>query len=135
MGKYKNPTICNEDLLRSTSIALQSVAISVKPYDDINAEDERDFVYFDPPYYPLSSTSNFTAYSRDFFGESEQIKLRDTFKTLAERGVKVMLSNSDCTFVRELYHDFNVYEISAARAINSQASKRGKITELLVTSY
>ncbi len=135
MGKYKNPTICNEDLLRAVSIVLQSVAVSLKPYSDIEANNEQDFVYFDPPYYPLSSTSNFTTYSRYVFKEAEQIKLRDTFAKLANRGVKVMLSNSDCAFVRELYTDFNIYEILASRAINSQAEKRGKITELLITSY
>ncbi len=135
MGKYKNPTICNEDLLRFTSVALQSVAISVKNYDDINAISDRDFVYFDPPYHPLSSTSNFTTYSRYIFKETEQIKLKDTFTKLANRGVKVMLSNSDCAFIRELYADFNIYEILALRAINSKADKRGKITEVLITSY
>ncbi len=135
MGKYKNPTICNADLLYSTSVALQSVTVSVKPYSDISAENEQDFVYFDPPYYPLSATSNFTTYSRYVFKETEQIKLRDTFAKLANRGVKVMLSNSDCTFIRELYTDFNIYEISASRAINSKAEKRGKITEVLITSY
>ncbi len=135
MGKYKNPTICNEDLLRSVSVALQSAAISLKPYDKINSKNEQDFVYFDPPYYPLSSTSNFTTYSRYVFKEAEQIKLRDTFVKLANWGVKVMLSNSDCTLVRELYADFNIYEILASRAINSKAEKRGKITELLITSY
>ncbi|WP_009633862.1 DNA adenine methylase [Synechocystis sp. PCC 7509] len=135
MGKYKNPTICNSDLLRSVSLALQSAEVSLKPYSDIKAKNEQDFVYFDPPYYPLSSTSNFTTYSRYIFKETEQIKLRDTFAKLASRGVKVMLSNSDCALVRELYADFNIYEISAARAINSKAEKRGKITELLITSY
>jgi len=135
MGKYKNPTICNDDLLRSTSVALQSATVSLNPYDEINPKNEQDFVYFDPPYYPLSSTSNFTTYSRYVFKEAEQIKLRDTFAKLANRGVKVMLSNSDCAFVRELYTDFNIYQISASRAINSQAEKRGKITEIIVTSY
>lgn len=135
MGKYKNPTICNEDLLRYTSVALQSVDVSVKPYNDINAMSDRDFVYFDPPYYPLNSTSNFTTYSRYVFKETEQIKLKDTFAELANRGAKVMLSNSDCTFIRELYTDFNIYEILASRAINSKAEKRGKIPELLITSY
>ena len=135
MGKYKNPTICNADLLHSVSVALQSATVSLKPYDEINPKNEQDFVYFDPPYYPLSSTSNFTTYSRHAFKEAEQIKLRDKFDQLASQGVKVMLSNSDCTFVRELYADFNIYEILASRAINSQAEKRGKITELLITSY
>ncbi len=135
MGKYKNPTICNTDLLRSASVALQSATVSLKSYESINAKNEQDFVYFDPPYYPLSSTSNFTTYSRYVFKEAEQIELRDKFAQLANRGVKVMLSNSDCAFVRELYSDFNIYEISASRAINSKAEKRGKITEVLITSY
>ncbi|KJH72866.1 DNA adenine methylase [Aliterella atlantica] len=137
LGKYKNPNICNVELLRCAAIALQDTDISVRHFVDVldRAEIERDFVYFDPPYYPLNSTSNFTSYSRDFFGESEQTKLRDTFKLLAERGVKVMSSNSDCAFVRELYAEFNIHEILAARAINSRVSKRGKITELLITSY
>ncbi len=135
MGKYKNPTICNADLLHSVSVALQCATVSLKPYDEINPKNEQDFVYFDPPYYPLSSTSNFTTYSRYVFKEAEQIKLRNTFVKLANWGVKVILSNSDCAFIRELYADFNIYEILASRAINSQAEKRGKITELLITSY
>jgi DNA adenine methylase len=94
-----------------------------------------DFVYFDPPYYPLNKTSNFTAYSRYSFSEKDQIRLRDVFAELANVGVKVMLSNSDCPFIRDLYSDFNIHTISAARSINSNAQKRGKITEVLVTSY
>ncbi len=137
MGKYKNPKICHSHLLRSASLALQTTEILVSHFDAVlnYAKTEQDFVYFDPPYYPLSSTSNFTAYSSNSFGESEQIKLRYTFNLLAERGVKVMLSNSDCAFVRELYCDFKVHEILASRAINSKIEKRGRITELLITSY
>jgi DNA adenine methylase len=137
IGRYKNPNICNADLLRSVSAALQSAKIEVKPFDAVldYAKSSKDFVYFDPPYYPLSKTSNFTAYSRYSFSEDDQIRLRDTVAELARRGVNVMLSNSDCSFIRELYKDFNIHEILAARAINSNAQKRGKITELLVTSY
>ena len=137
IGKYKNPPICNPEGLRSVSVALQTTLIKVRPFDAIldDAKTEQDFVYFDPPYYPLSNTSNFTAYSRFAFNEHDQIRLRDTFAELAKRGVKVMLSNSDCPLIRELYQEFNIHEISAARAINSNAKKRGKITELLVTSY
>lgn len=137
MGKYQNPIICPGDLLRSASLALQNTEISVSHFDSVlnYAKNKQDLVYFDPPYYPLNSTSNFTAYSNHSFDKSEQIKLKNTFKLLAERGVKVMLSNSDCAFVRELYSDFTIYEILAARAINSKAEKRGKITELLITSY
>ncbi|MGL4621099.1 DNA adenine methylase [Chroococcidiopsis sp.] len=134
IGKYKNPTICNAELLRLVSGSLQSVSIEVRPFDSILgfAKTAEDFVYFDPPYHPLSETSSFTNYSRYSFNENEQIRLRDTFAELARRGVKVMLSNSDCSLVRELYKDFHIHEILAARAINSKAEKRGKITEILV---
>lgn len=136
IGKYKNPTICNPDGLRLVSVALQSTTIEVSSFDAVlNYASSQDFVYFDPPYYPLSPTSNFTAYSSYSFNENDQIRLKDTFAQLAKRGVKVMLSNSDCAFIRELYKDFNIHEILAARAINSNAQKRGKISELLVTSY
>ncbi|AFY87089.1 DNA adenine methylase [Chroococcidiopsis thermalis] len=137
MGKYKNPTICNAELLRLVSVSLQSVVIEVRPFDAILdfAKTPEDFVYFDPPYHPLSDTSNFTGYSRYSFNEKDQIRLRDTFAELARRGVKVMLSNSDCSLVRELYKDFHIHEILATRAINSKAQKRGKITEILITAH
>jgi len=137
MGQYKNPTICNIELLRLVSDSLQSVEIEVRPFETILdfAKTAEDFVYFDPPYHPLSDTSNFTGYSRSSFNEKDQMRLRDTFTELAQRGVKVMLSNSDCPFIHELYQNFRIYKILAARAINSKAERRGKINELLVTSY
>lgn len=136
IGKYKNPTICNSDGLRKVSQALQKALIEVRPFGAVlDYAKAQDFVYFDPPYYPLSNTSNFTAYSSYSFTENDQIRLRDTFAKLARREVKVMLSNSDCPFIRELYKEYNIHEISAARAINSNAKKRGKITEVLITSY
>ncbi|MBD2122134.1 DNA adenine methylase [Trichocoleus sp. FACHB-262] len=136
IGRYKNPGICNAELLRSVSLALRSTVIVIKPFEAIlDCANREDFVYFDPPYYPVSSTSNFTAYSRYAFNQEHQIRLRDVFVKLASRGVKVMLSNSDCEFIRELYAGFNIHAIAAARSINSKASKRGKITEVLVTSY
>jgi len=136
IGKYKNPKICNPALLRSVSAALQNAQINVRPFEDIleHASSCDDFVYFDPPYHPLSPTSNFTAYSRYSFTQDDQIRLKYVFAELAERGVKVMLSNSDCPFIRELYRDFNINSIIAPRLINSDARKRGKITEVLITS-
>ena len=136
IGKYKNPKICNPALLRSVSAALQNAQIKVRPFEDIleHASSCDDFVYFDPPYHPLSPTSNFTAYSRYSFTQDDQIRLKYVFAELAERGVKVMLSNSDCPFIRELYSDFNINSIIAPRLINSDARKRGKITEVLITS-
>ncbi|WP_016953169.1 DNA adenine methylase [Anabaena sp. PCC 7108] len=137
LGRYKNPGICQEDVLRIASQALSQADIQQADFTEVlnYATSSDDFVFFDPPYYPVSETSYFTAYSRYAFAESQQVELRDVFVKLAERGVKVMLSNSDCKFIRELYSNFNIHTISAARSINSNAKKRGKITEVLVTSY
>ena len=137
MGRYKNPKIYNPDLLRAVSAALQIAEIEVTPFEAIAdlPKDSRDFVYFDPPYFPISATSNFTAYNRYAFVAEDQIRLQQTFAKLARRGIPVMLSNSDCPFIRGLYQDFPTHTIQAARNINSNAKRRGKITEVLVTSY
>ncbi|MEG4417503.1 DNA adenine methylase [Microcoleus sp. LAD1_D5] len=146
IGRYKNPNICQADLLRSVSSLLAPAQIEVRKFDEILdfATSSEDFVYFDPPYYPISATSNFTTYSRDNFKESEQLKLRDIFAELAERGVKVLLSNSNCDFIEKIYTDNQVFqrgripqliEISASRGINSNSGKRGKVKELLICSF
>jgi DNA adenine methylase len=136
MGRYKKPTICSPELLRCASQALQTAQISVRPFSEIlqHATTPQDFVYFDPPYHPLTATSDFTAYSKGAFTADDQEQLRDVFVALAERGVRVMLSNSDCDFVRGLYQGFPIHTIQAARAINSNPAKRGKISEVLVMS-
>ncbi len=136
MGRYRNPRICDPDLLWAAARGLNSVEIHQRPFSAVLDQAQAgDFVYFDPPYFPLSPTSSFTAYSRYRFGETEQIQLRDTFVALAQRGVQVMLSNSDCPLIRDLYQGWPYHVITAARAINSKAKGRGKITELLITSY
>lgn len=137
MGRYKNPRICDPELLQAVSAALNTADIKVRSFEEVlqDAQTERDFVYFDPPYHPLSATSSFTAYSRYAFGEAEQIRLQQTFQQLADRGVRVMLSNSDSPFIRNLYRGFKIQEIAAPRSINANPQKRGKITELLITSY
>ncbi|GAB4378461.1 MAG: DNA adenine methylase [Elainellaceae cyanobacterium] len=137
VGRYKNPTICNPERLRSVSHVLQSVTISCSSFEAIltSTLTGEDFVYFDPPYHPISSTSRFTSYSRYSFSAQDQIHLRDVFTKLACQGVQVTLSNSDTSFVRELYQEFPIHTITAARAINSRATKRGPISELLITSY
>jgi len=137
LGRYENPNICSEFLLKEASKALSTSKIKQTDFADVlnYATSSDDFIYFDPPYYPVSETSYFTAYSSYRFAEDQQVQLKDVFEKLAGRGVKVMLSNSDCEFIRNLYSSFNIHTISASRAINSNAKKRGKITELLVTSY
>lgn len=94
-----------------------------------------DFVYFDPPYHPVSTTANFTAYNKSGFGTKDQERLHDVAKSLAASGVSVMLSNSDCEFIRNLYKDLNIHFVQATRRINSDANGRGKVGELLITSY
>lgn len=137
MGRYKKPNVCDAATLKSASSALQCAELACAEFTDIlhHAKGDQDFVYFDPPYHPISATSSFTGYSRYGFRAEDQQRLQHTFAQLAERGVSVMLSNSDCDFIRDLYQDFYVYRIQASRAINSNAKRRGKISELVITSY
>lgn len=137
IGRYKNPNICDSATLRLASEGLQRSRISCDAFHRVldHAWRRDDFVYFDPPYHPISATSSFTRYNRYGFTAEDQTQLRDTFAELAQRGVQVMLSNSDCELIRQLYEGFYIHEIQAARAINVNAHRRGKIGELLITSY
>jgi DNA adenine methylase len=103
--------------------------------DVLSRAEAGDLVFFDPPYVPISETSSFTTYSKDGFGSEQQRRLSDVFRDLAERGCNVMLSNSDCPFLRELYADWRTVQVSASRNINSRASKRGAVSEVLVLSW
>ncbi len=138
-GKYSNPLICDESNLRRASQALQKVQIKHQDYKEVLKKAKKgDFVYFDPPYYPVSKTASFTAYTKDSFLDKEQIELRDTFKELHKRGCFVMLSNSDVPFINKIYSEIKgvkIHKVQAGRAINSKASGRGKITEVLVNNY
>jgi DNA adenine methylase len=137
MGRYKKPKVCDASTLKWASAALQRAEVVCEEFPAIldRAEGDQDFVYFDPPYHPISATSSFTGYNRYGFSAADQQRLQQTFAELAARGVKVMLSNSDCPFIQDLYQDFYIYRIQAARAINSNAKRRGKISELVITSY
>ena len=135
-GKHKTPTICDELNLLAVAESLQHVTITQSSYEVITSKAKPgDFIYFDPPYHPLNSTSSFTAYQAGGFGADDQRKLRDEFKRLSDLGCKVMLSNSDAPLINELYKEFKIHKIYAARAINSKGNGRGKILEVLVTNY
>lgn len=138
-GKYENPMICDDVNLRRVSKALEKVTIKHQDYKEVLKKAKKgDFIYFDPPYYPLSKTASFTAYTKDAFMDKEQIELRDTFVELHKRGCFVMLSNSDAPFINKIYGEVKgarISKVQAGRAINSKASGRGKITEVLVTNY
>lgn len=135
-GHYKNPVICDEENLHAASLALQNCLVQVNSYEDAIAEAKRDdFLYFDPPYHPLSKTSNFTSYTKSGFAEKDQEQLSKVFVELNTRGCKVMLSNSESPKIRELYAGFHFHTVQASRAINCKAEGRGKITELIITNY
>lgn len=137
-GKYKNPQIVNEIVLRAVHNYLNSNDITILNVDFEKAVENAkkgDFIYFDPPYDPVSDTSSFTGYSLYGFDKDDQIRLRDLFVELDKRGCKVLLSNSATDFIKDLYKDFHIEVISANRNINANASRRGKIDEVLVMNY
>ena len=133
MGKYKNPTICDEANLRNCHDALQTVELLHQSFVNVHVASEGDLVYFDPPYVPVSATSSFTSYTNEGFGLTEQKLLRDTALSLRNRRVSVMLSNSDHEAVRDLYAEFDIRGIQVGRAINSKTSARGKVGEVIIT--
>lgn len=135
-GDYKNPTIVDEENLLICSEALRNVTIKQAPFTSVlNSAKKGDFVYFDPPYVPLSTTSNFTSYSKDGFAADLQTELRDICQALHEKGVLFMLSNSSAPLVHELYREFAIEEVDARRQVNSVASKRGPVKEVIVRNY
>lgn len=133
-GKFASPpAICDAENLRACSVALRHAKVAHQDFRvAASAMRSGDFVYFDPPYAPMSATSDFTSYGKEPFGPEEQVALRDLALALARRGVQVLLSNSSAPFVRELYADFEQVEVQAKRAINCDATKRGNVTELLL---
>ena len=137
-GRYKNPKIVDGELLLSISKYLNDNDIHILNKDFEEAvEDVRvgDFVYFDPPYIPLSETSAFTSYTHEGFSYEDQVRLRDTFMKLDEKGAYVMLSNSSSPIVEELYKDFYIHKVEATRTNGAKSSSRGKISEIIVTNY
>ena len=141
MGRYKNPIICDSKNLRNASLILGSLESHLywADYGKILAYklEEGDFVYLDPPYSPLTSTANFTGYTGAGFAKKDQECLAKIFKDLDARGCKVLLSNSDTVYIRNLYVDFakNIRQVTVRRNINSTASKRLGHTELLISNY
>ncbi|MEH2068539.1 MAG: DNA adenine methylase [Nostoc sp.] len=139
LGRYENPNICPENLLKLASTVLSQVEIHQADFTEVlnHATSSDDFVFFDPPYHPISDSSYFTAYNQNCFTKKDQELLRDTCAELASRGVKVMVCNSDSEFIRKIYTDINfeTHTIKAARSINSNSKNRGMIDELLITSF
>ena len=135
-GHYKNPRILDENNLINCSNLLQRTEIKHADFSEILKKVKKgDFVYFDPPYVPLSETSSFTSYTKDGFDIDMQFKLRDVCDELDSMGIKFLLSNSDTKLVNELYENYNIKKVFASRQINANPDGRGKITEVLVRNY
>uniref|UniRef100_UPI003F4BE41E DNA adenine methylase n=1 Tax=Brachyspira catarrhinii TaxID=2528966 RepID=UPI003F4BE41E len=143
MGLYKNPTICDEENLRAVSEKLKNVNIICKDYQEsVDFIDKHTFVYFDPPYRPLTSTSSFTAYTENEFNDEAQMELASYVDSLHKKGAKILLSNSDPknvnindTFFDDVYASYFIRRVNATRMINSNGQSRGKIKELLVSNF
>ena len=142
IGRYKNPTICDTSNILAVSEVLQKVEILSGDYEKTLAYvEENTLFYFDPPYKPLSDTSNFNAYAKGAFNDDEQVRLRDFCTKLDGLNHHWILSNSDVkgvdktnNFFDDLYSDFFIKRVNAKRSINSNAKKRGLLKELLITN-
>lgn len=137
-GSYKSPKICDAENLRRVSNALSNVEIRCESFEAVvDKAGPDDFVYFDPPYEPLSKTAKFTSYQRTGFDQNAQKNLHDVCHQLSGKSSKFMLSNSSASLIEELYSDngFYMHRVQAIRAINSNPKRRGKLTELIVTNY
>lgn len=143
MGRYTKPRILHEERTRLASAALQVAEIHLADFTEAEkfAGGPDTFVYYDPPYRPINSTSYFTSYSTEVFSDDEQRRVQATYARLNERGVLQMLSNSDPTnhgddkFFDNLYNGFNIHRVEASRRINATPGKRGAVRELLITNY
>ena len=137
-GFYRNPNIVNEPVLRAVSAYFNNNKINFfsVDYSEVLQEIEKNtFVYLDPPYDPVSDTSNFTGYAKNGFNKEEQIRLRINCDELDKRGIKFMLSNSATPFIFEQYERYNITLVKAKRAINSIGSRRGNVDEVVVRNY
>lgn len=135
-GAYKNPAYLKPAALTAASRALQNIALQAADFE-ITLEQARsgDFIYCDPPYHPLTKTSNFCSYTADSFSARDQERLAAMFRALDQRGCRVMASNSDTPFIRELYAGYNLTEVMARRAINCKGAGRGPVAELVIRNY
>jgi DNA adenine methylase len=136
MGRYTNPNIADSETLLAASRALAQAELRCTPFESLlSLVRPGDFVYLDPPYEPLSRTANFTSYAQDGFSQEKQSDLRNVFRELDRRGAKLMLSNSDVPFIRDLYRGFEIEQVFAPRAVSCDAKSRGPVSEVVVRNY
>ena len=136
IGSSLNRSICDRETIRRASQALGNVKIVHGDFEKVLKGIEKDdFIYLDPPYFPISKYSDFNRYTKEKFHTEDQERLKETMDTLTRRGVKAMLSNSNCDFINNLYVDYKINKISSVRSLNCKKDKRGRVSELLITNY
>ncbi len=135
-GRYTNPTICNAVNLRNASAVLQNVTLLSDDYQFVASQAKAgDFIYFDPPYLPISKYSDFKRYTKKFFYTEDHIQLAKTFKALDRKGCLVMLSNAHHPMILELFKDYRIEVVMAKRLINRVAALRGGVPECIIMNY
>ncbi|MDO4751508.1 MAG: DNA adenine methylase [Akkermansia sp.] len=142
-GKYENPSIYDENVIYADSVLLKKVEILTGDFENtLGKMRDNTLVYFDPPYRPLSNTSSFNKYSKEDFNDAAQVRLKEFCDKIHGIGAHFMLSNSDCRikieeddFFDVLYSEYNIERVWASRCLNSNANKRGKLTEILVRNF
>jgi len=136
IGSSLNRLICDEHTIKNASKILKKITIKEADFEESASTAKKDdFIYLDPPYYPISSYSDFTRYTKEKFYKEDQVRLKKDIDRLNRLGCKIMLSNSDCQFIRELYAGYNFHEVKSGRTLNCKKDKRGKVSELLITNY
>jgi DNA adenine methylase len=137
-GRHENIFIPDKNNLLEASNYLSSIDLHIFNTDFkrvFEMTDANDFVYCDPPYDTISDTANFTSYTKEGFTKDDQIRLRDCFKELSNRGCYCMLSNAGTDFIKDLYKDFTIIDLQATRVLNCKGDKRGKVSEVLIMNY
>lgn len=136
IGSSLNKLICDAPTLKTASDFMKNYVFTCKDFSDsIKNIQEKDFLYLDPPYVPISEYSDFTRYTKEQFTLADQQRVYELFKSAADKGAYVLLSNSDTQVIRELYKEYNIYTIQSSRNISSKGTGRGKVNEVAVSNY
>jgi len=136
IGSSLNRLICDEHTIRNASKILKTIKITGSDFATVVKDAESgDLIYLDPPYYPVSAYSDFTRYTKEKFYKEDQIRLKKEIDRLSKIGCKIMLSNSDCEFIKDLYSNYQLHKVYSSRSLNCKKDQRGKVSELLITNY
>jgi len=136
IGSSLNRLICDRNAIINASKILKKTEIICDDFEKaILGTKENDFIYLDPPYEPVSRYSDFTRYTKEKFYQDDQLRLKNTIDKLTKAGCKVMLSNSDCEYIRILYKEYKLIDVSSLRTLNCKKDRRGKVSELLIINY